>query len=219
MITGDARPVLIVHFPIELYIGIPDIIPNIGVSWKGSIPSDVVNFITRRTRENENLVGSVPIPFYFYERTSSAKDASDEAMGFMLDTIEENIDISYPETPTANTPGSTKATVLTIRNTIDIAFRVKMNSTIVSVLRALLKRALTDYDTAKNIRFSFFWNEYVLSNCKMVDYNEAAVTGTDLTVLKLKLETFQPGNETATDTAGTTLDLPEVSFTKPVMGA
>ena len=53
----------------------------------------------------------------------------------------------------------------------------------------------------------------------MVDYNEAPVTGTDLTVLKLKLETFQPGNETATDTAGTTLDLPEVSFTKPVMGA
>lgn len=196
MLLENVKPLMIVWLPITVSTEKPATELPIGSSWLDY----AVDFVTLKTVENSTYIGSIPIPFYFYERLSNAKDASDDATGFLLDSVEENIDLSYPETPTANTMGNTKATILTIRNTLEISFRVKMNSSIVSVLRALLKRVLTNYETAKNIKFSFFWNEYLLLDAKLIDYNEAAVTGTDLIALKIKLENFQPGEETKTQT-------------------
>ena len=213
MILENVKPLLIVWLPVTS----PDDISRLDFSTDlgNSFMNDAVDFVTRRTKENRYLITSIPIPFYFYERLSNDKDSSDDVTGFMLDSVEENIDLSYPETPTANTLGNTKAAILTIRNTIDVSFRVKMNSTIVSVLRLLMKRVLTDYDTAKYIKFSFYWNEYALSDCKIIDYNEAAVTGTDLTVLKIKLESFQPGEENSTDQASQGQFSPADYFNRP----
>lgn len=209
MLVGNARPLLIVWLPVNA----PKLITDISSLLKGrgtSFIGDAVDFVVFRTQENDRTLTQIPIPFYFYERTSNSKDASDDAMGFLLDSVSENIDISYPETPTAETNGSTKSAVLTVRNTINCNFRVKMNSTIVSVLRFLLKKVLTDKEMARDVRFSFFWNEYVLSYCKMVNYDEEPITGTDLTLLKMKLETFQydsddPASSVAKVTPGTGL--------------
>lgn len=199
MLIENAKPLLIVWLPVntpKIISGAVSLLKDLGLKDASlergsSFINDTVDFVVSRTQENDKVLTHIPIPFYFYERTSNAKDASDDATGFLLDSVSENIDISYPETPTADTPGSTKATVLTVRNTINCNFRVKMNSTIVSVLRFLLKKVLTDKDLARNVRFAFFWNEYVLSYCKMVNYDEEPITGTDLTLLKMKLETFQ----------------------------
>jgi len=193
MLLENVKPLLIVWLPVTA-VNLSEGLDLSGVKIGDSNLQDAVDFVIKRTKENDVLVGQIPIPFYFYERLSSEKDASDEAMGFLLDSVTENIDISYPESPTSDTTNEQKASVVTVRNTINVSFRVKLNSTIVSVLRFLLKRVLTNKETVKNIRFSFFWNEYVLSYCKMINYDEEPITGTDLTLLKMKLETFShPG--------------------------
>ena len=195
MILENVKPLLIVWLPITDPLSTfltkqPSLnLSSLGPSWL----NEAVGYIQRKTTADKGVIGYIPIPFYFYERLLGIESNSDEAAGFLLDDVSENIAVSYPETPTASTPGSTKATVLTIRNTIELSFRVKLGSTIVSILRFLLKRVMTDYETAKNIRFSFYWREYALSACKLCDYNETPATGTDLTILRMKLETFKPG--------------------------
>ena len=60
-----------------------------------------------------------------------------------------------------------------------------------SVLRFLLKRVLTDVETAKDLRVSFYWREYAISHARILDYNEAPVGNTDLVLLKLKMATYR----------------------------
>lgn len=224
MLVENAKPLLIVWLPMTAFGLSSETISKIngklyrsesmkiGDSWL----DDTLDFVLSRTVENERVLGHIPIPFYFYERLSNEKDAGADTTGFLLDSVSEHINISYPESPTADTPGSTKASVLTVRNTIDVNFRVKLDSTIVSVLRFLLKRVLTNKNTAKNIRFSFFWNEYVLSYCKMVDYDEEPITGSDLTLLKLKLDTFNYlTTEDEAKNATALFAAPEVDYTLP----
>lgn len=181
---------MIIWLPV-LVPGLTDIgewlVSKVGLGFiNGNSPIPLV-----RTRLVKDAAGYVPIPFYFYERLSNAKDATDESVGFLLDNVTENIDLTYPESSTTGIQGSEKPPVVTIRNTIEVSFRVKTGSTLISVFRMLLKRGLTSYDMAKYIRFSFYWREYVITTAKLVDYNEEPLTGTDMVLLRLKLETFQ----------------------------
>lgn len=207
MLVDNAKPLLIVWLP---------------VTTKALLDETPLAPLVIRTlpKENESLIGQIPVPFYFYERLSNAKDASEDMMGFLLDSVTENIDISYPESPTANTNGNTKATVVTVRNTIQANFRVKMNTTIVSVLRFLLKRVMTNKNIATKIRFGFFWKEYVITYAKLVNYDEEPITGSDMTLLKLKLETFNyPGEEKKTDAKKSDKPKVDVKYSYPPTGA
>ena len=224
MLLENVRPLLIVWLPITTRQ------PNASTSniseateTLEKAPSESswldtgVNFVLNRIKEPDKLVGAIPVPFYFYERLSNSKINSDETAGFLLDSVSESISLSYPETPTTGIVGEEKAKVVTVRNTIDVAFRVKLGSTIVSTLKFLLKSALTDYKTARNIRFGFFWRDWVLSVCKIVDYNEAPITGTDLTMLKIKFETFQPnaGSETSQAATVSSINPSAVTYSRP----
>lgn len=198
MLLGDAKPIMILWMPIfnplaSLFNSVDKLTQMFGysvagVSWMG----DSVNWVDKRIRENTKSITKIPIPFYFYERLGNDKENSDFATGFLLDSVTEAIALTFPDA--ASSAAKIKdptATTLNIRNTIDVTFRVKMGSTIVSVLRLLFKRALTDYQIANELLVDFIWNEYVITNARIIDYNEDPQTGTDLTMIKIRLETVQ----------------------------
>lgn len=210
MLIGNAKPLMIIWLPVK---GIGNLFGanwtslgslNLGSSWL----NDAVDFVTRRSTENDYAITHVPIPFYFYERLSEGKDDSPNMEGFLLDSVTENIDIEYPDTPSTSTKEfhNEDNNIIKMRNTIEASFRVKMDSTIVSVMRMLMKRVLTNMDFATDVRFSFFWNEYIMSRGKCLDYNEAPISGTNLTLLKFKWETYQEA-ATAVKAAASTSSL------------
>lgn len=211
MLIGNAKPLMIIWLPVK---GIGNLFGadwtslgslNLGSSWL----NEAVDFVTRRNKENNYTWSHVPIPFYFYERLSEGKDDSPNMEGFLLDSVTENIDIEYPDTPSTSTKEfhNEDNNIIKMRNTIEASFRVKMDSTIVSVMRMLMKRVLTNMDFATDVRFSFFWNEYIMSRGKCLDYNEAPISGTNLTLLKFKWETYQEA-ATAVKEVAKTSDVP-----------
>ena len=209
------KPLMIIWAPVS-YLSFGEL-TNLGsfdLSIAGSsFLNDAVDFVARRTKSNNYLITRIPIPFYFYERLWSDKKDNDNAAGFLLDSVSESIDLEYPETPSTDVK-NTDNSVVRVRNTVEIAFRVKMNSTLVSVFRFLLKRMMTDIETAINLRFSFYWNEYVLSTAKCLDYNEAPIPGTNLTLIKMKLETFKE-RSIVDPTSATSSSLSQVTYIIP----
>lgn len=156
---------------------------------KSSFVDDAVNFVFNRTTNYKQAVTSIPIPFYFYERLANV--AGDDVTGFLLDSVTENIDITYPDTPTTQSDsvaGALADKTFALKNTIEISFRVKNGSTLVSVFRSLMKRVLTEPDTVRDILFDFYWHEYIMKNARVADYNESPVGTTDMTMIKIKLQ-------------------------------
>lgn len=210
MLIENAKPLMIIWLPVKALTGLVGSDAtnlgklDLGASWL----NDAVDFVTRRNKENSYLITHVPIPFYFYERLADNKDQSPNSDGFMLDSVTENIGIEYPDTPSTSTKEfhNQDNNIIRMRNTIEASFRVKMNSTLVSVMRMLMKRVLTNIDFATDVRFSFFWNEYIMSRGKCLDYNEAPVSGTNLTLLKFKWEHYE-------EAAGATPQTPKTSPT------
>lgn len=183
-----------------------NLISKVGYSFK----NDAVDYVLRRTVNEKITFTRIPIPFYFYENLVEDKSNNANQTGFILDSCTENIDLSYADTPTTQSSSVGEAVgsalnannTFTVKNTLEVSFRVKNGSTIVSVLRALMKRVLTDPSTARDIRFSWYWREYIMTNSKCIDYNEAPITGTDLTLIKIKLQKTGSEEEKSTGDVG-----------------
>lgn len=195
MILENVKPLLIINYPTKNLLFGSETIGGIVNFVKESTSGWVTDWVVRRT---SNTQGSgtirVPIPFYFYERLADVKSNEDLFTGFLLDSCVENIDLAYPDTPTTqivtdsgtNQPTLALNDALMIKNTIEVGFRVKNNSTLVSIFRAMMKRLVTDTEVAKNTRFSWYWRTFILTDAKLLDYNEAPVGNTDLTLIKMK---------------------------------
>lgn len=194
MILDNVKPLMLIKFPVQsLAFGTETVegIVNTVVDytqWKA------FDWVIRRTENTQGLgVVRIPIPFYFYERMADVKSNEDIFTGFMLDSCTENIDLAYPDSPTTQISQGNDGISLNlndsfmIKNTLEISFRVKNNSTLVTVFRSLMKRMVTNLEIAKEIRFSWYWKSFILTDAKLLDYNEAPIGNTDLTMIKIKL--------------------------------
>lgn len=199
MILQNVKPLMIIWLPVGAAYGTTELVEiagNLNNAIGDSFKNDAVDYVLRRTVNEKVTFARIPIPFYFYENLFESKSNAANQTGFILDSCVENIDLSYADTPTTQSSSVGEAVgsalnannTFTVKNTLEVSFRVKNGSTIVSVLRALMKRVLTDPLTARDIRFSWYWREYIMSESKCIDYNEAPVTGTDLTLIKIKLQ-------------------------------
>jgi len=204
MILEDVKPLMILYMPIVLpAIGSVNVMDfkQQGSSWMGA----TVDMLVRNTTNDNPVGGYVPIPFYFFERLGNSKDGGDDETGFLLDGVEEDISIERPDAASTTENGvragqaQKPIKTITVINTMDIMFRVKMGSTLITLLRALWKRSITDLDVAKNTRFDFFWQSYIMSGASLTDYNESNITGTDLVQIKIKLKKEYSSTSSLTD--------------------
>lgn len=217
MILENVKPLMIVWLPVEASLGFDFGLTTTRIG--EGMWDKTVDFVLRRTSGDRKLkVAEIPIPFYFYENIGSDKKNDENTTGFLLDSCSENIDVSYPDSPT--TQSDTTATAVAnlkvdetfiVKNTLDVSFRVKLGSTPVSIFRALMKRVLTNPEIIKNLRFSWFWREYVMGYAKCVDYNEEPISGTDLVMIRIK---FQSYNQTTQETSAGSAD----AGAKPIDG-
>ncbi len=206
MLLDEVKPLLIIWLPLKTeWLSFLTDKNLLSPSEQGSTWRAATDFVVRRSVQNQDsslIVARIPIPFYFYERLSSNKDDGDLATGFLFDSVSESIDMDYPDVPTViegiNGEQQPKQ-MARVKNTIECSFKVKMGSTIVSVLRYLLKRVLTDVSVAKDLRVSFYWREYAISHARVTDYNEAPVGNTNLTMIKLKMATYRTDAVTETE--------------------
>lgn len=205
MLLDEVKPLLIIWIPVKTnFLSFLQDTNLLSAGEQGSTWKGATDFVLRRTVQGQDsnalIVSRIPIPFYFYERLTSNKDDSDLSTGFLFDSISESIDMDYPDVPTVveelNQEAQPKQMVR-VKNTVEASFKVKNGSTIVSVLRFLLKRMLTDADMAKDLRVSFYWKEYAISHARIMDYNEAPVGNTNLTLLKLKMATYRVSDVTS----------------------
>lgn len=195
MILENVKPLLIINYPTKNLLFGTETIGGI-VEWvKERTSGWATDWVIRRTSNTQGQeIIRVPIPFYFYERLADVKSNEDLFTGFLLDSCVENIDLAYPDTPTtqivtddkSNQPTLALNDAFMIKNTIEVGFRVKNNSTLVSIFRAMMKRLVTDTEVAKNTRFSWYWRTFILTDAKLLDYNEAPVGNSDLTLIKMK---------------------------------
>lgn len=213
MLLDEAKPLLILWLPIKVsWLSWLSDENLLSPAEQGSTWRDALDFVIRRSVQNQDsslIAARIPIPFYFYERLTTNKDDSDLATGFLFDSVTESIDMDYPDVPTViediNSELQPKQ-MARVKNTIEASFKVKTGSTLVSVLRFLLKRVLTDVSVAKDLRVSFYWREYVISHARILDYNEAPVSNTDLVLIKLKMATYRSEESNTTTGQATPID-------------
>ena len=213
MLLDEVKPLLILWLPIKAtWLSALQDTNFLSPAEQGSTWRSAIDFVVRRSVQNQDsnlIVARIPIPFYFYERLTTNKDDTDLSTGFLFDNISESIDMEYPDVPTVIEGIQDEMQpkqMARVKNTIEASFKVKTGSTIVSVLRFLLKRVLTDVSTAKDLRVSFYWREYAISHARILDYNEAPVGNTDLVLLKLKMATYRTEETNTTQNNATQID-------------
>lgn len=213
MLLDEVKPLLILWLPIKTnWLSALHDTSFLSPAEQGGTWRNIVDFVVRRSVQNQDsnlIVARIPIPFYFYERLTANKDDTDLSTGFLLDNISESIDMEYPDVPTVIEgiqDDMQPKQMARVKNTIEASIKVKTGSTLVSVLRCLLKRVLTDVTTAKDLRVSFYWREYAISHARILDYNEAPVGNTNLVLIKLKMATYRSEETNMTQNDATKID-------------